>query len=59
MKKILLSLMLLMGMSLSLEAGDFEDYTKACDGGNADGCLNLEICIRMAMATQRGMTLKR
>jgi len=41
MKKILLSLMLLMGMSLSLDAGDFEDYSKACDGGYATGCYNL------------------
>jgi len=38
MKKILLSLMLLIGMGTSLEAGAFEDYTKSCDGGDAQGC---------------------
>lgn len=38
MKKILLAGILLLGMSLYLSAGDFEDYKKACDGGDTKGC---------------------
>lgn len=38
MKKILLAGILLLGMSLSLSAGNFEDAKKACDKGDGDGC---------------------
>ena len=41
MKKILLVGILLLGMSLSLNASDFEKYKKDCDGGEAKGCSNL------------------
>ena len=37
MRKILLAGMLLLGLSLSLDAGGFEDYKKACDGGDTRG----------------------
>ena len=36
--KRLSAVILCMGISVSLGAGDVEDYQKACDGGYAGGC---------------------
>ena len=43
MKKQLIMLILLIGISLNLNAGAADEYKKACDSGNTDGCNNLGV----------------
>lgn len=52
MKKIVLAVMLLTGMSTALSAGEFEENQKACDAGSASECFRLG----MHYYTKNGVT---
>lgn len=43
MKKIVLSVLLLLVTSINLSAYETDKYQKACDGGDAGGCFNLGV----------------